>query len=178
MPFIFKPCGINGLIEIQPVIYNDSRGCFFECYSQKDFHEAGITYSFVQDNQSFSIKGVLRGLHYQKIHPQGKLVRVIDGEIFDVAVDLRSGSSSYGKWHSVVLSGEKKNQFFIPPGFAHGFLVLSNKAVLSYKCTCFYCREDENGIIWNDPSLGIQWPDIRMDYILSDKDRKLPFWEK
>jgi dTDP-4-dehydrorhamnose 3,5-epimerase len=117
---------------------------------------------------------VLRGLHFQKIHPQGKLVRAIEGEVFDVAVDIRPGSPSYGKWHGVVLSGEKQNQYYISPGFAHGFLVLSETAVFAYKCTDFYYPEDEDGIIWNDPAIGIDWPDLGMEYLLSDKDKELP----
>jgi dTDP-4-dehydrorhamnose 3,5-epimerase len=174
MPFTFTPCAIQGLFEIQPKVFGDSRGCFFECYSQRDYEDAGITARFVQDNQSLSVKGVLRGLHFQITHPQGKLVRAIEGEIFDAAVDLRPASPTRGKWHSVVLSGEKQNQFYIPQGFAHGFLVLSETAVFAYKCTDFYHPEDEGGIIWNDPEIGIKWPDLGMDYILSEKDKKLP----
>jgi dTDP-4-dehydrorhamnose 3,5-epimerase len=174
MSFTFIPCPVSGLFEVQPKIHGDSRGCFFESYSERDFHTAGLPHSFVQDNQSCSIKGVLRGLHFQKTHPQGKLVRVIKGEVFDVAVDMRDGSPTLGKWHSVILSGEKNNQFFVSEGFAHGFLVLSDTAVLAYKCTNFYYPSDESGIVWDDPSVGIQWPDIGMDYILSDKDTKLP----
>jgi dTDP-4-dehydrorhamnose 3,5-epimerase len=174
MPFDFTPCPIQGLYEIQPKVFGDSRGYFFESYSRRDYAAAGITVPFVQDNQSRSVKGVLRGLHFQKTRPQGKLVRAVLGEVFDAAVDLRPGSPSFGKWHAVILSGERQNQFYIPPGFAHGFLVLSESAVFSYKCTDFYYPEDEGGIIWNDPAIGIAWPDIGMDYILSDKDKKLP----
>jgi len=174
MPFAFAPCPIPGLFEIQPKVFGDSRGNFFECYAQRDYEAAGITACFVQDNQSRSVKGVLRGLHFQKTHAQGKLVRAIEGEIFDVAVDLRENSPTRGKWHSVILSGEKQNQFFIPQGFAHGFLVLSDTAVFAYKCTDFYYPDDEGGIIWNDPALGIQWPHLGIDYILSDKDKNLP----
>ena len=176
MPFTFTPCPIAGLFEIQPEVYGDNRGCFFESYSGRDFTGAGIAAAFVQDNQSCSSKGVLRGLHYQKNHPQGKLVRVIAGEVFDVAVDIRRDSATLGKWYAVILSGEKRNQFYIPPGFAHGFLVLSDTAVLSYKCTDFYNPEDEAGIIWNDPSIGIKWPDVGIRYILSEKDKHLPFF--
>jgi dTDP-4-dehydrorhamnose 3,5-epimerase len=176
VPFSFEPCLISGLFEIQPKIFVDPRGYFFEAWSQQDFEEAGIPAHFVQDNQSRSVKGVLRGLHFQRIHTQGKLVRAIEGEVFDVAVDLRPNSPSRGEWHAVVLSGEKQNQFYIPEGFAHGFLVLSNTAVFAYKCTDFYHPEDEGGLIWDDPTIGIEWPDLGMDYILSDKDKKLPFF--
>ena len=174
MPFSFEPCSISGLFEIQPKVFGDSRGYFFESHSQRDFAAAGITAYFVQDNQSRSVKGVLRGLHFQKTHPQAKLVRAIEGEVFDVAVDLRPDSLSYGKWYGVVLSGEKQNQFYIPEGFAHGFLVLSDAAVFAYKCTDFYYPEDEGGIVWNDPAIGIKWPDLGMDYILSEKDKMQP----
>ncbi|MDR2052659.1 MAG: dTDP-4-dehydrorhamnose 3,5-epimerase [Treponema sp.] len=174
MPFTFKPAPIAGLCEIQPKVFGDSRGYFFEAYSERDFREAGIAVKFVQDNQSRSSKGVLRGLHFQKTHPQGKLVRVIEGEVFDVAVDIRDGSPARGRWHGIVLSGEKQNQFYIPPGFAHGFLVLSDIAVFAYKCTDFYYPEDEGGIVWNDPAVGIRWPDPGMEYLLSEKDRQLP----
>jgi dTDP-4-dehydrorhamnose 3,5-epimerase len=155
-------------------VFADGRGYFFESYSLRDYATAGLTLPFVQDNQSLSVKGVLRGLHFQKDHPQGKLVRAVLGEVFDVAVDLRPGSPSYGAWHAVVLSGERQNQFYIPPGFAHGFLVLSESAVFAYKCTDFYYPGDEGGIAWDDPGIGIAWPDIGMDYLLSEKDKKLP----
>jgi dTDP-4-dehydrorhamnose 3,5-epimerase len=180
MPFKFEKCFspdgilIEGLFEIFPKVFADSRGYFFECYSQKDFNTAGINLNFVQDNQSCSGRGVLRGLHFQKKYPQGKLVRVIHGEVFDVAVDIRHGSASYGKWHGVRLSEKEQNQFYIPPGFAHGFLVLSETCVFAYKCTDFYHPEDEGGIIWNDPSIDIKWPDLDTEYILSEKDKKLP----
>jgi dTDP-4-dehydrorhamnose 3,5-epimerase len=173
MPFTFQPCPIDGLIEIQPKVFGDNRGYFFECWSKRDYEAAGITSPFVQDNQSRSIKGVLRGLHFQKTRPQGKLVRAIEGEVFDVAVDLRAESPTRGKWHAVTLSAEKQNQFFIPAGFAHGFLVLSDTAVFAYKCTDFYYPEDEGGLLWNDQDVGIAWPDIGLEYILSDKDKKL-----
>jgi len=174
MPFTFHNCSIDGLIEIQPKVFGDSRGYFLESWSKKDYEIAGITLPFVQDNQSYSKKGVLRGLHFQKTHPQGKLVRAIEGEIFDVAVDIRVDSKTYGKWHSVILSGEKHNQFYIPPGFAHGFLVLSETALFSYKCTDFYYPDDEGGIIWNDPEIGIKWENSNTEFILSDKDKLLP----
>ncbi|MDR1930625.1 MAG: dTDP-4-dehydrorhamnose 3,5-epimerase [Treponema sp.] len=174
MAFVFKSCPIEGLYEIQPKLFGDERGYFFESWSERDFAAAGIKERFVQDNQSRSARGVLRGLHFQKKHPQGKLVRVIEGEVFDAAVDMRFPSPTFGKWHGVVLSGERQNQFYIPPGFAHGFLVLSGTAVFAYKCTDFYYPEDEGGIIWNDPSIGIRWPGLGMEYMLSDKDKKLP----
>jgi len=177
MPFTFTTCPIAGLFEIQPKIFGDARGYFFESYSERDFSAAGLSFAFAQDNQSCSSKGVLRGLHFQKTHPQGKLVRAIQGEIFDVAVDIRRDSPTRGKWHGVILSGEKQNQFYIPPGFAHGFVALSDQVVFAYKCTDFYYPEDEGGIIWNDPGIGIKWPDIGMEYILSEKDKKLPYWE-
>ncbi|MHB9293686.1 dTDP-4-dehydrorhamnose 3,5-epimerase [Hollandina sp. SP2] len=174
----FTPGSIQGLYEITPRIFGDPRGYFFESYSERDFAEAGLSVRFVQDNQSRSVKGVLRGLHFQKQHPQGKLVRVLDGAVFDVAVDLRPHSRSYGQWQGIRLDGEKHNQFYIPPGFAHGFLVLSETAVFAYKCTDFYYPEDEGGIIWNDPVIGIAWPDLGMDYTLSAKDQKLPAFSK
>jgi dTDP-4-dehydrorhamnose 3,5-epimerase len=177
MPFNFQSCFINGLFEIQPKVFGDDRGYFFECWSQRDYEAAGITSLFVQDNQSRSGKGVLRGLHFQKTHPQGKLVRAIEGEVFDVAVDLRPASPTYGKWHGVTLSAEKQNQFYIPQGFAHGFLVLSETAIFAYKCTDFYYPQDEGGLLWNDSVIGINWPDIGMEYILSEKDKKLPLFE-
>ena len=173
MPFTFIPCKINGLYEIEPKVFGDSRGYFFECYSEQEFFNAGITVRFVQDNQSLSGKGTLRGLHFQKIHPQGKLVRAIKGEVFDAAVDIRKGSPTFGKWHSVILSSERQNQFFIPPGFAHGFLALTDQAIFAYKCTDFYYPDDEGGIIWNDSDIGIEWPDLGVEYILSDRDKNL-----
>jgi len=176
MPFTFTPCSISGLYEIQPKVFEDRRGYFFESYSERDFFDAGLTLQFVQDNQSRSGKCTLRGLHFQKTHPQGKLVRAIEGEVFDVAVDLRHNSPTRGKWHGVILSGEKQNQFYIPPGFAHGFLVLTEQAVFAYKCSDFYYPNDEGGVIWNDPVIGIKWPDLGAEYILSEKDKKLPFW--
>ena len=174
MPFTFSICPISGLFEIQPKVFGDNRGYFMESYSQKNYEEAGIAATFVQDNQSSSGKGVLRGLHYQKKNPQGKLVRAIEGEIFDVAVDIRPRSPTRGQWYSVILSGKKQNQFYIPEGFAHGFLVLSDTALFAYKCTAFYDPEDESGIIWNDPTINIKWPDLGMNYMLSDKDKALP----
>jgi dTDP-4-dehydrorhamnose 3,5-epimerase len=174
MPFTFEPCPVPGLCIVLPKVFGDSRGYFFESYSERDFFAAGLKTPFVQDNQSRSVRGVLRGLHFQKTHPQGKLVRVLEGEIFDVAVDIRPGSPSRGKWHGVVLNDRLQNQFYVPPGFAHGFLVLSESALFAYKCTDFYYPDDEGGIVWNDPALGIEWPRLGMDYILSEKDKKLP----
>ena len=154
------PCPIEGLYVIEPAVHGDSRGYFMETYSLRDMQEAGLDMVFVQDNQSMSVKGVLRGLHFQKQYPQGKLVRVIKGRVFDVAVDLRSGSETYGKWYGVELSEENKKQFYISEGFAHGFLVLSETAEFCYKCTDFYHPGDEGGLAWNDPAIGIQWPEL------------------
>lgn len=182
---------IEGLYVIEPTIHGDSRGYFIETYNQRDFAEAGLTMAFVQDNQSLSTKGVLRGLHYQKQYPQGKLVRVVRGSVFDVAVDLRNGSPTYGRWFGQVLSEENKKQFYISEGFAHGFLVLSDVAEFFYKTTDFYRPEDEAGLAWNDPEIGIQWPELIGDYPgsacgagytfadgtplkLSERDTKLP----
>ncbi len=174
MPFTIVQCPIAGLYEIQPKVFSDNRGYFFESWSQRDFAAAGIAYNFVQDNQSKSSKGVLRGLHFQKNHPQGKLVRALSGEVFDVAVDIRKDSATYGKWYGVILSAERQNQFFISPGFAHGFLVLSDEAVFAYKCTDFYRPEDEGGIMWNDPAIGIDWPKLDVPYVFSEKDTQHP----
>jgi dTDP-4-dehydrorhamnose 3,5-epimerase len=177
MPIDVKPCPIEGLFEIQPKVFGDERGYFFECWSARDFAAAGLSMNFVQDNQSRSVKGVLRGLHFQKTKPQGKLVRAIEGEVFDVAVDIRPLSPTRGKWHAVVLSGKTQNQFYIPEGFSHGFLVLSDTAVFAYKCTEFYFPQDEGGIIWNDKKIAVDWPDLGMEYLLSEKDRRLPGFE-
>ena len=152
--------GIEGLCVITPAVHGDARGYFVETYNQNDMHEAGLTMNFVQDNQSGSTKGVLRGLHYQKEHPQGKLVRVIRGSVYDVAVDLRKGSKTYGHWHGIELTEKNHKQFYIPEGFAHGFLVLSDVAEFCYKCTDFYHPGDEGGMAWNDPELGIKWPQV------------------
>ena len=156
--------GIEGLCIITPAVHGDSRGYFMETYSQRDMTEAGLDILFVQDNQSMSTKGVLRGLHFQKQYPQTKLVRVIKGEVFDVAVDLRSGSVTYGKWHGELLTEENKKQFLIPRGFAHGFLVLSDTAEFCYKCDDFYHPNDEGGMAWNDPEIGIVWPRLEGEY--------------
>ena len=152
--------GIEGLCVITPAVHGDNRGYFMETYNQRDMSEAGLNMVFVQDNQSMSVKGVLRGLHAQKEFPQGKLVRVIQGRVFDVAVDLRPNSETYGKWYGIELTAENKKQFYIPEGFAHGFLVLSDTAEFCYKVTDFYHPNDEIGIAWNDPAIGIQWPEI------------------
>lgn len=151
---------IEGLCVIEPAMFGDARGYFMETYNRLDMQNAGLDMEFVQDNQSMSTKGVLRGLHFQKQYPQGKLVRVVEGTVFDVAVDLREGSETFGKWHGVELSAENRKQFYIPPGFAHGFLVLSDRAVFCYKCTDFYHPEDEGGLAWNDPGIGIIWPQV------------------
>lgn len=157
-------CPIEGLYVIEPAVHGDSRGYFMETYSLRDMQEAGLNMVFVQDNQSKSVKGVLRGLHYQKQHPQGKLVRVIKGRVFDVAVDLRANSETYGAWYGVELTEENKKQFYIPEGFAHGFLVLSEEAEFCYKCTDFYHPGDEGGLAWNDPAIGIAWPELQGVY--------------
>lgn len=182
--------GIEGLCVIIPSVHGDSRGYFLETYSQRDMEEAGLNITFVQDNQSMSTKGVLRGLHFQKQYPQTKLVRVIRGSVFDVAVDLRSGSPTYGKWHGELLTEDNKRQFLIPRGFAHGFLVLTDIAEFCYKCDDFYHPNDEGGMAWNDPEIGILWPGLQGTYHgnasaegytidgtplnLSDKDQKWP----
>lgn len=173
--FKFLETEINGVYIIEPSVFGDNRGYFMETYNYEDFKEAGLDMVFVQDNQSKSKKGVLRGLHFQKQHPQGKLVRVIKGEVFDVAVDLRKDSKTYGKWAGVILSEENKKQFYIPEGFAHGFLVLSDEAEFCYKCTEFYHPEDEDGVLWNDEDININWPldNIKIEeLLLSEKDKK------
>lgn len=185
MPFSITECPIKGLYEIQPKVFGDQRGYFLETYSQKEFAEAGLAMTFVQDNQSLSSRGVLRGLHFQKRHPQGKLVRAMAGTVYDVAVDLRAGSATFGKWHGVVLSAEKQNQFYIPEGFAHGFAVLSETALFAYKCTDFYHPEDEGGLMWNDPAIGIDWQaavkaaglDGVQEFQLSEKDTRHPAFQ-
>ena len=156
--------GIEGLCVITPAVHGDNRGYFMETYSQRDMEENGIFVNFVQDNQSMSVKGVLRGLHFQKKYPQTKLVRAIKGSVFDVAVDLRPSSATYGKWYGVLLTEENKKQFLVPKGFAHGFLVLSDVAEFCYKCDDFYHANDEGGLAWNDPAIGIVWPDVVGEY--------------
>ena len=164
---------IEGLKVITPTVYGDNRGFFVETYNYNDMAAAGLDMRFVQDNQSKSIRGVLRGLHYQKQFPQGKLVRVVRGSVFDVAVDLRRASATYGKWFGIELTAENFKQFYIPEGFAHGFLVLSDEAEFCYKVTDFYHPGDEGGLIWNDPTIGVQWPIPEgMELIFSEKDTK------
>lgn len=168
-----ETCEIEGLKVITPTVFGDERGYFMETYNYNDFKEVGIEQSFVQDNQSASVKNVLRGLHFQINHPQAKLVRVVSGEVFDVAVDLRPGSATYGKWFGVVLSAENKKQFFIPENFAHGFFVLSDYAEFTYKCTDFYHPGDEGGLKFDDPEIGVCWPfEPGTELIMSDKDKK------
>ena len=177
--FKFIETGIEGMFVVEPTVFEDNRGYFMETYQENEFKEAGHDLTFVQDNQSKLTKGVLRGLHLQLNHPQGKLVRVIKGKVFDVGVDLRGDSPTYGKWHGEILSEENKRQLFIPPKFAHGFLVLSDEAEFLYKCTEFYHGEDESGIIWNDADIAIEWPLDEIDeIILSDKDKELKTLEE
>ena len=171
--FTFHKTEIEDVYIIEPKVFGDDRGYFMETYKESDFIEAGLNYKFVQDNQSKSRKGVLRGLHYQLHHPQAKLVRVISGEVFDVAVDLRKDSPTYGKWVGVILSAENKKMFMIPRGFAHGFVVLSETAEFVYKCDELYHPEDEGGIMWNDPEVGIVWP-YKEEPLLSEKDKHHP----
>ncbi|MFL0165534.1 dTDP-4-dehydrorhamnose 3,5-epimerase [Candidatus Clostridium helianthi] len=170
--FNFIETKISDVYVIEPKIFGDNRGYFMETYNRKHFEEAGLNMNFVQDNESRSTKGVLRGLHFQKRHSQGKLIRVSKGEVFDVAVDLRNGSKTHGKWEGIILSEENKKLFYIPEGFAHGFLVLSDEAIFNYKCTDFYAPEYEEGIKWNDPNINIEWPlDKVNNVILSEKDK-------
>ena len=171
--FTFNETEIEGVYIIDVKKYGDNRGYFMETYKEADFKAAGLDYNFVQDNQSKSKAGVLRGLHFQKTFPQAKLVRCWEGEVFDVAVDLRAGSPTYGKWEGVVLSAEKGNMFMIPRGFAHGFVVLSETATFAYKCDELYHPEDEGGIMWNDPEIGIEWP-YKGEVLLSEKDKTHP----
>jgi len=167
-----ETCEIEGLKVITPQVHGDDRGYFMETYNKREFYEAGIDMEFVQDNQSSSKKGVLRGLHFQKNFPQDKIVRVVNGEVFDVAVDLREGSKTFGKWYGVVLSAENKKQFYIPKNFAHGFLVLSDYAEFCYKCSDFWHPDDEGGLLWNDEAIGIKWPlQDGVELTLSDKDK-------
>ena len=180
MSFEFKECfsadgtKIDGLYEIQPKVFGDARGYFFEVYSERDFFAAGLTMKFVQDNQSYSSKGVLRGFHFQTYHPQGKLVRAISGKIYDVSIDLRSDSKTFGKYYGIILDSEIQNEIYVPEGFAHGFYVLSDYAVVGYKCSDFYDPKGESGIIWNDPVLNVNWNSVLLgnEPLLSEKDAK------
>lgn len=190
-----EKCNIDGLYIIEPTVHEDDRGYFIETYNQNDMREAGLDMNFVQDNQSMSKKGVLRGLHFQKKYPQGKLVRVLKGRVFDVAVDLRKGSETFGQWYGIELSEKNKKQFYISEGFAHGFLVLSDEAEFFYKCTDFYHPGDEAGIAWNDPDINIKWPELLGEFNgtpsaegyhlsdgtvvnLSEKDQKQPYFKE
>lgn len=173
--FNFINTSIEGVIIVEPTVYGDSRGFFMETYQKNDFYDGGIKVEFIQDNHSMSTKGVLRGLHFQKQHSQSKLVRCIKGEVFDVAVDLREGSPTFGKWEGVILSAENKRQFFIPKNFAHGFLVLSDEAEFVYKVDDYYAPNDEGGLMWNDKDIGIQWPIPEgLEIKLSEKDKLHP----
>lgn len=182
--FTFTKTSIEGVIIVDPASFGDSRGYFMETYKKPDFVAGGIDADFVQDNQSASTKGVLRGLHFQINHPQAKLVRVVSGSVFDVVVDLREGSATYGKWVGAVLSAENRRQLFVPRGFAHGFLVLSDFAEFCYKCDEVYHPNDEGGLMWNDPALAIEWPALEGDdefdpskLVLSEKDKVYPPFE-
>ena len=170
--FTFVETGLPGVLVIEPTVFGDARGYFMETFQKEEFAAAGITDEFVQDNQSKSSRGVLRGLHFQKEHTQGKLVRVTKGEVFDVAVDCRPNSATFGKWVGVTLSEENKKQFYVPKGFAHGFLVLSDEAEFCYKCTDYYDPTAEGGIPYNDPTVNVEWPDCGCEYLLSEKDKK------
>ncbi|MEG0769685.1 MAG: dTDP-4-dehydrorhamnose 3,5-epimerase [Ruthenibacterium sp.] len=170
--FNFVSTGLDGVLVIEPTVFGDSRGYFMETFQAQEYAAAGIRGAFVQDNQSKSTRGVLRGLHFQKEHTQGKLVRILSGEVYDVAVDCRPHSKTFGKWMGVTLSAENKKQLYIPQGFAHGFLVLSDEAEFTYKCTDVYDHASEGGIPWDDPAIGIEWPDTGAAPLLSDKDRQ------
>lgn len=176
--FNFIKTGIEGVTVVEPTVFGDHRGYFMETYNKAEFDAAGLDMVFVQDNESKSKKGVLRGLHFQKMNPQGKLVRVLEGEVYDVAVDLRKGSPTFGKYEGVILSAENKRQFYIPEGFAHGFVVLSDTATFVYKCTRLYDPKDEGGLFWNDPAIGIPWPMEKLgegfEPLLSEKDTRNP----
>ena len=174
MAFTFEKTSLEGVVIIKPQVFGDSRGYFMETYKKEMFAEAGIGGEFVQDNESSSTKGVLRGLHFQKEHTQGKLVRVTRGTVFDVAVDVRPGSATFGKWTGVVLSEENRQMFYVPEGFAHGFLVLSDEARFVYKCTDVYDPKSEGGIPWNDPDIGVEWPALDCEYKTSEKDSAHP----
>ena len=168
----FVPTELRDVILVEPDVHRDQRGFFLETYHQRKYAEGGIAGPFVQDNHSRSVQGTLRGLHAQRQYPQGKLVRAVEGEMFDVAVDIRPASPTFGRWVGVRLSGENFRQLYIPPGFAHGFCVLSEIVHVEYKCTDFYRPEDEIGVAWDDPDIGIAWPIA--DPVISGKDRALP----
>lgn len=176
--FKFIETGIRDLYVIEPTVFGDDRGYFMETYNDEFTpyikHLDGTPCDFIQDNQSRSKRGVLRGLHFQKANPQGKLVRVIEGEVYDVAVDLRKDSETYGKWYGVLLSAENKRQFYVPEGFAHGFLVTSEYATFVYKCTRLYDPTSEGGLLWSDSEIGIEWPEVDAEILLSEKDKKHP----
>ena len=179
MNFKFSYTPIEGLVVIEPTVYGDDRGYFMECFRESDYAEAGVPTRFVQENESMSARAVLRGLHFQRTEPQAKLVRVVSGALLDVAVDLREGSATYGKWHAELLSAKNRRQMFIPEGFAHGFLALENDTRVNYKCSRYYAPQDEDGIAWNDPTLAIDWQLERWgielsELIISEKDRKWP----
>ncbi len=177
--FSFIKAPLEGLYIIEPTVFPDSRGSFMETYQWKEFEEAGLTMQFVQDNESYSRRGTLRGLHFQIEHPQGKLVRVTEGEVYDAVVDIRPQSPTFGKWFGLVLSGENLKQLYIPEGFAHGFLVLSEYARFLYKCTDYYYGDDQGGILWNDPEIGIEWPTEGIEeFFLSEKDERLPLFKE
>lgn len=176
--FTFTETGLAGMFVVEPTVFGDERGYFTETYNEREFDGAGHRLRFVQDNQSMSKKGVLRGLHMQVKHPQGKLVRVISGEVFDVGVDMRKGSATFGRWYGLVLSADNKKQLYIPEGFAHGFLVLSDRAEFVYKCTALYDGGDELGVKYDDPDIGVVWPDCGAPLTLSDKDRAQPSFKE
>lgn len=178
MGFTFEQTKLPGVVVIHPQVFGDARGYFMETYKKEPFEEAGIPGDFVQDNKSSSTKGVLRGLHFQKEHTQGKLVRVTEGAVFDVAVDVRPGSETFGRWTGVILSAENKDMFYVPEGFAHGFLVLSEKTVFVYKCTDVYDPSSEGGIPWNDPAIGVEWPKLDCEYKTSPKDAAHPAFDR
>ena len=170
--FKFIETKIRDLYIVEPVVLGDARGYFMETYNKEEFYQAGLNMDFVQDNESKSKKGVLRGLHFQTKHAQGKLVRVTEGAVYDVAVDLRKGSPTFGQWEGILLTSENKKQFYVPEGFAHGFLVVSDEAVFNYKCTDYYAPEFDSGLLWNDPEVGIEWPlDGVKEILLSEKDK-------
>ncbi|NLL92094.1 MAG: dTDP-4-dehydrorhamnose 3,5-epimerase [Ruminococcaceae bacterium] len=178
LKFKFIETGLKGMFVVETKKFGDNRGYFMETYNEREFKNAGYPLVFVQDNQSMSKKGVLRGLHFQRNNPQGKLVRVLSGEVFDVGVDIRRESETFGKWFGTVLSAENGKQIYVPEGFAHGFLVLSDTAEFAYKCTRFYDPHDEGGIIWNDPDISIIWPEIDGEIILSEKDKLNPLFKE